>query len=153
MSTNTYLNPYRLHFLSSRGFVTEAIMGMNGKRFSKKELHTKMYGKLSQSALNLVLSEMKFGGILKGYKEGRLYFYEIVDNKRLSYCREQAKKLPQRTLYDAPDNVSFCLACEGTTIDIAASEHRGRPLFCEECNGEGTNDWISDVTRDTSGWL
>ena len=150
---NKFLDPYRVHILSSRGFVTEAILEMNGKRFSKKELIYNMYNKLSQSATSLVLTEMKRGGILKGYKEGRSYFYEVIDEKRLRYCRESTQLLPQRTSFTPPDNVSLCLSCEGTTIDIAASEHRGRPLVCEKCNGEGVNDWISNVTRDTRGWL
>ena len=154
--TNKYLDPFRLHFLSTRGFITEAILESlqsNGKRFSKKDLLYITYNKISQSSINLVLTEMKRGGILKGYKEGRSYFYEVADEKRLRYCREATTKLPQRNPYTPPDHVSLCLSCEGTTIDIAASESRGRPLFCEECNGEGINDWVSKITRDTSGWL
>jgi len=145
---NKYLNPYRLHFLSSRGFVIEAIKGMNGKKFSKKELHREMFGKLSISSVNLVLSELKYANIIMGYRDGRSYFYKVANEKILELYREDTEILPQRSPYKAPESVSLCLACEGTTIDIAASESRGRPLFCEECNGDGA---ISTINSNKKG--
>jgi DNA-binding transcriptional ArsR family regulator len=153
MRKNKYLDPFRLHFLSARGFVTEAILEMKGERFSKRDLLNRMYGKLSQSSVGSILSELKYAGILTGIKEGRSYFYEINNKEGLLSCRESTIKLPHRTPYTPNENVSLCLACEGTTIDVASSEMRGRPLICQECNGDGINDWISDITRDTSDWI
>jgi hypothetical protein len=90
---------------------------------------------------------LKFTNYIIGYREGKSYYYELPNIESVQSLRGVTQILPQRKSFIGPVGTSLCLWCEGTTIDIAASEHRGRPLTCEECNGEGINDWISHIIR------
>ena len=138
----------KFYFLDVRGAVIEAILGIQIREFTKWTVCKETYGKISKSSVTNCLSELKHAGYITGQKKGNKYFYEIVDRNKLLKIRPRAFHGLTKNYYDIPPAVSLCLACEGTTVDIEASNLRGRPLFCTECKGEGTVDWISKITKE-----